>query len=367
VANVSVSHVFGDGVELGPLRAENDLSGTILNPTENAAVSNVSVDRAGRQGVTLSSVNGATLTSIALTNIGINAFDLEADQWNEGAKNVTINGCTVGGDLGGLFFANGGVSAGGWFTGGITVEGCTMTRPQAGDVILVQDPSIKDPPRGPFTFSNNTLLCGSSVYVACVQSVNGNVSVRGSSLQMPAGTIHEPVYHASIGSSLVFQQDTVSLFGSLGWRDATSTVSVMGGAWTPYGTSPTFASPSAPAKSSVVAAAYSPTAQGSSGSGGAPTAVLAAAHSASSPTASTIGPATLAGATLPPQQGTARVLVFAVTLACGAYIIVLLARRRRVEARRVRPATTASALDLLAPTFVRPDGSGLTTSSRLAN
>ncbi len=38
------------------------------------------------------------------------AFDLEADQWDEGATNVTIDGCTASG--GALFFANGGAGAG---------------------------------------------------------------------------------------------------------------------------------------------------------------------------------------------------------------------------------------------------------------
>jgi hypothetical protein len=235
VSNVAINDVFGDGVELTPLRAQGDIGGTIVNPTENATVSNVAVTGAGRQGVTLASVSGATFTSIALRRIGMNAFDVEADQWNEGAQNVTIDGCTVGAQIGGLFFANGGQSAGGPWTGNITVQGCIMKAPEAGSVILVQDPSAQDPPRGPMTFVNDTLLCGSSVYVACVQVKNGSVAVNSSTLLMPARTVHEAVYHGVVNSTLAFGQDNVSQYGPVGSVDATSSVSVQGGTWTPFG------------------------------------------------------------------------------------------------------------------------------------
>jgi hypothetical protein len=235
VSNVTVNSVYGDGVELAPLRAQGDRGGTILNPTENATITNVNVNGAGRQGITLTSVSGATLRSITLRRIGMNAFDVEADQWDEGAQNVSINGCTVGGEIGGLFFANGGASAGGAWTNNITVEGCTMQSPEAGDVILVQDPSATDAARGPMTFVNDTLLCGSSVYVACVQSKHGSISINDSTLQMPPGTLHEAVYRATVGSTLSFGQDTVSGYGSVGTTDGTSNVSVQGGTWTPFG------------------------------------------------------------------------------------------------------------------------------------
>jgi hypothetical protein len=235
VSNVAISDVFGDGLELTPLRAQGDMGGTIINPTEHASISNLEVTGAGRQGVTLASVSGATLTSIALRHIGMDAFDVEADQWDEGAQNVTIDGCTVGDQLGGLFFANGGASAGGAWTSNITVKGCTMKAPEAGDVILVLDPSAQDAPRGPLTFVNDTLLCGTSVYVACVQVKNGSVSIDSSTLQMPARTVHEAVYHATVDSTLAFDQDNVSQYGSVGTVDATSSASIVGGTWTPFG------------------------------------------------------------------------------------------------------------------------------------
>ena len=174
VNNVHVDNVWGDGLELAPLRAANDISSQILNPSENVSVNGLTVNVAGRQGVSLVSVNGATLTDVKLRHIGIDNFDVEADQWDEGAKNVTINGCQTG-DAGGLFFANGGASAeGSWYTGNITVENCTMTAPTGGDAILVQAPNPAPHPRGPFTFTNDTLRCGASVYVSCIQANNAD-------------------------------------------------------------------------------------------------------------------------------------------------------------------------------------------------
>ena len=137
VSNVTVSNVYGDGVELTPLRGADDLSGTIVNPTKNASIANVEINVAGRQGITLASVSNASISSVQLNHVGLNAFDLEADQSDEGVLNVTINGCRVGGDIGGLFFANGGSGAGSR-TKNVTVEDCIMAAPLAGDAYLRQ-------------------------------------------------------------------------------------------------------------------------------------------------------------------------------------------------------------------------------------
>lgn len=235
MSNLTINNVFGDGVELAPLRAANDLSNVIVNPTRNASLNHLAITGAGRQGITLASVTNATISAVVLNHIGINAFDVEADQWDEGATNVTINGCVVGGDLGGLFFANGGAGAGGYYTGNITVANCTMTGPLAGDVILVQPPALQPKPRGPFTFVNDILYCGSSVYVSCVQATDARISVTGSKLIMQPGTIHEPVYHAAVSSNVAFGEDAVTGYGLPGWTDPTSTVTVSGGSWTPFG------------------------------------------------------------------------------------------------------------------------------------
>ncbi len=148
---------------------------------------------------------------------------------------MTINGCETGGD-GGIFFANGGSSGGSFHTGNITVENCTMDRTTSGYAILVQTPPMEAHARGPFTFLNDTLHCGASVYVSCVQSSHANITVSNSTLIFPheGATIHEPVYSAANGSGLNFAGDSVTGYGEPGWKDGTSTVNISGGAWAPY-------------------------------------------------------------------------------------------------------------------------------------
>jgi hypothetical protein len=233
ISGVSVNNVYGDGIELAPLRAANDLSSTILNATKDVTINDVNIVGAGRQGITLASVNGAQISSVRLAHIGLDVFDLEADQWDEGARNVTINGCTSGAGNGGLFFANAGSGGGAPWTEGVTVENCTMDAQQAGDAVLIETPT-NQPARGAFTFTDDTLRCGASVYVACVEVTGGNVSVNQSTLLLPPGTVHEDAYYASNGSTVTLNGDTVTGYGTAGTADQSSAVHILGGAWSAF-------------------------------------------------------------------------------------------------------------------------------------
>jgi hypothetical protein len=259
VTDVNVCNVWGDGLELAPLRGSNDMSGTIINPTENVSVYGLTVNGAGRQGVTLASVEGANLTDVVLRHIGFDFFDVEADQSNEGAVNVTINGCEAGGD-GDLFFANGGASGGASFTRNITVENCTMDQATAGEAVLVQTPTKEVNPRGPITFLNDTLRCGASVYVSCIQSTDADIIVANSTVVVPGGTVHEPVFSANESSGLDFSGDSVSGYGTPGTQDSTSSVNISGGLWSPY-------SPPHPSPGPVHTGTASPLGASSSGGG----------------------------------------------------------------------------------------------------
>jgi hypothetical protein len=230
VTGVNVDNVWGDGLELAPLRASNDNSSVILNPSENVFVSGLRVNGAGRQGVSLASVSGADLTGVRLNRVGIDFFDVEADQWDEGARNVTINGCRTGG-VGELFFANAGMSS---YTSNITVENCTMEQSTAGDAVLVEGTAQEQNPRGPFTFLNDTLRCGSSIYVACIQSTDAKITVANSQVLVPGGTVHEAVFDATKSTGLNFAGDSVSGYGTPGTTDRSSVVSIAGGTWSPY-------------------------------------------------------------------------------------------------------------------------------------
>jgi len=240
VRSVTISHTFGDGISLSPLRGgANNNSGTILAPASAITISDVTVTGVGRQGLTFASVAGAQVSDVIVNNPGLDTFDVEADQWNEGATNVAIDGCLASG--GALFFANGGAgdAAG---THDITVEHCSMAKPEGGPAVLVQRKGKgghNGPPklRGPFTLRSDDLWCGTSVYTACVDLTGSDVTVTGSRLRFPASTIHEPVYGLASGSRAQFTDDVVLGYGMAGRVSSDSSVTVTGGVWRSSGLS----------------------------------------------------------------------------------------------------------------------------------
>lgn len=235
VRGVTISHTFGDGITLAPLRGgANHNSGMIVAPTTDVTVDGVTVDGAGRQGLTFASVEGAQVSDLIVKNVGLDTFDFEGDQTGEGASNVTIDGCLASG--GAIFFANGGASNAA-STHDITVEHCTMAVPQAGSAILVVRHGIGGKAkrqRGPFVFKSDVLRCGASAYVGCVQLHGANVTISDSHLLFPSGSVHEAVYGLS-GATAAFQRDVVQGYGRTGSASGKSRVHISGGLWTPAG------------------------------------------------------------------------------------------------------------------------------------
>ena len=234
IRNVAVDHVYGDGISLDPLRGGSDhMSGNILSATTDLTIDTVDITGSGRQGIALVSVNTAAIDDVALSDVGIDSFDVEADQVDEGTKNVTIDGCTSSSWNGGAFFANGGASNGSR-TGDIVVENCQMLHPQGGDAVLVDNIANANGQRGPFTFSQDTLWCGASVYVGCFQLSGATVSVTQSIVQFPKkDPIHEDLFHAGGSLALSFAGDNVQGWTDLGQGRASSTISISGGSWNP--------------------------------------------------------------------------------------------------------------------------------------
>jgi hypothetical protein len=242
IKGVTITNTFGDGITLSPLRAGADHnSGTILAPPKNVVIQGVTISGAGRQGVGIASALDVQVSDLIVQNPGIDTFDIEADQWNEGAENVTIDGCTSSG--GGIFFANGG-SGFGQNTHDVTVAHCAMAKLQAGTAILVYNKRGSRHQRGPLHFIADDLYCGASVYVACVELSGALVTVEDSVLHFPGGTIHEPVYQITKKSDAVFTNDRVTGFGRTGRVLRQSTLEVNGGRWV----SVTGATSSAPSK-----------------------------------------------------------------------------------------------------------------------
>ena len=177
----------------------------------------------------MASVAGAQISNLIVQNPGFNAFDLEADQGNEGATNVTIDGCTASG--GALFFANGGAGSGS-HTHDITVTHCTADKQTAGDPVLVHDIGRnKAHPRGPINFVADKIECGHIASVACVELSGASVTIENSVLDFPSGTMHEAVYHVARRSSVVFANDAVHGFGRTGRLARNSALRVTGGHW----------------------------------------------------------------------------------------------------------------------------------------
>jgi hypothetical protein len=241
IEHITITNTYGDGITLNPLRSGSDHKGSgIVSPTINATISNVDITGPGRMGIAFVSVrgatptsNGASVSSVTIDNVGLDTFDVEADQGSEGSQNVTINGCTASTTGPGDFFADGGSSSGKQ-TGNITVENCTMQAAQAGTAIWVARPTTGTVNRGPYLFDSDTFDCGTSIKVTCVIVSGGGVTVSNSTLSFPAGTPpFENVYTATSGTVLAFTNDTVTGYGQVGTFDSTSTVTVTGGTWTP--------------------------------------------------------------------------------------------------------------------------------------
>jgi len=234
MSGLTISKTFGDGINLEPLRGGFDhKSGQIINPAENISITNVVIRGAGRQGITLASVNGVTISNVTMTNIADDAFDFEADQNNEGAKNVVINGCSFSQ----LF----NISMQGAQTGPIMVENCVMPEADSGWALNINNTS-GGADAGPVTFNHDVFNCGASVYVACFDLVGAtNLVIENSraTIGYPRDQIHEHAYRAINNSNVSFIGDTVSGYGTLGSTSTNSFVSFVGGLWSPMHSGPT--------------------------------------------------------------------------------------------------------------------------------
>jgi Right handed beta helix region len=242
ISGVSVRGLGGDGITL----TGSDRSPYM--PTANAVVTNVTITDVGRQGITLSDIDGAKLSNLALTNIGLDTFDMEADNYGEVAQNVVVNGCTANG-AGGDFFGNGGQAGGNPDTSDIVVENCTMEQAQTGTAIFVDTPAGYGI-RGPFTFANDWFDCGSSAYVGCVEVTGGTVRIVNSTLTFPtnAEPQYRRVWDAFADSSVDFTSDVVAGYSTTAedGGDGTGVSAITGGSWTPW--SEGLQSPSPPAE-----------------------------------------------------------------------------------------------------------------------
>lgn len=229
ISDVRITHVFGDGLTFAPLRGSADhSSGKIIRPVTNLIVDKVWIDGAGRQGVSPVSVLNATMTDITIHHVHMNAFDFEADQGNEGAINVTINGCTV---VDAIALAN--ISENAGFTGPITIENCDMATLDGGTAVYVRSTS-NSIENGLISLENDSLRCQTRAPVACIQFMNGqNISISDSTITFGPGEFAtESVFSAIDKTHATFANDVVTGYGNRGSVQKHSTVTISGGTWT---------------------------------------------------------------------------------------------------------------------------------------
>jgi hypothetical protein len=229
ISNIRITHVFGDGITLAPLRGSSDhRSGVIIRPVTDLTIDKVWIDGAGRQGISPVSVTNATITDVTMHNVVMNGFDFEADQGNEGAINVTINGCNLV-NVGSL--ANIAENAG--FTGPITIENCNMATLDGGTSIYVRSTSDAIE-RGPVVFTDDNVRCQTRAPVSCFELENAeNFTISNSNITFGPGEVAtEAVYSAYLKTHANFVDDVVTGYGSRGLVWEHSTVTITGGTWT---------------------------------------------------------------------------------------------------------------------------------------
>lgn len=227
--NITTRDTFGDGINLEPLRGGDDwASGQILNPTEDVTAHDVTIVNAGRQAISPVSVDGANFSGVTIVNPGDNAFDFEADQNNEGAENVTVNGCSMSG-------ASINIAMNGVETGPIIFENCVMPAAGGGSVLTVSNAKGRAD-AGPIAFIDDHLWCAASVYVGCFQLEGAqDLLVKDSSIVVgfPHDLIHEAFLLGDGNTHAVFVDDQVSGYGKLGNTWPNSSMTVYGGSWKP--------------------------------------------------------------------------------------------------------------------------------------
>jgi hypothetical protein len=218
ISHVSISHVFGDCLDLEPQRSGTGSNGVVAPVSGLAAVS-LSATACGRNGVTCASVNGASFTDLTIGSTGQDDVDCEADErGGEGAKNLTITGASWNGLTS--------INAGGESTGPITINGLTMSGAGSGDALQVQNRDGSKP-AGAITIENSTIRCGESSYLACLTMSGANVVMSNDAMSIGfdyPGSLRSPVYHAAKGAVLTFSGTTVTGRYKPGTVDKTSKV-----------------------------------------------------------------------------------------------------------------------------------------------
>jgi hypothetical protein len=205
LTNITTENTFGDGLEL-----VGDLPNHISTPDTGLVVDGFTTVNAGRQGVTLADVYGATMTDIHIVSPAASGFAFESDEAGMGSGNVAISNCTY---VSGIYLVE-------YLTGPITFTNCSgLSHVQLGL------------PRGvhsqqPVTFVGGELICQDRNPRPCIDQWGGNLTFSHSAIvrRKPGKSYTEPIWSVNTGGHLAFVATTI--MGPFGSNDVTSTVTI---------------------------------------------------------------------------------------------------------------------------------------------
>ncbi len=204
--NVTTNNTYGDGLMLGFEPGHP--------PTSNLTVNGYTINKAGRQGVTLAYATQSTLNDVSINSAADAAWDFESDLTGIGAGNITIN--RPGGRKGGVLMQ-------GTLAGPITFNDSAFT----GDIQLVRAAAQSGQP---VTFNRGTVVMRNRFTGTPPAGiwVSGPGRLTFNGVQFPRRSAFGPpisgAWAAINGAQLTFNHSMV--VAPLGVNDATSKVTI---------------------------------------------------------------------------------------------------------------------------------------------
>jgi len=189
ITGVTAKDTWGDGLEL----VGNH------HPVTGLTVDGFTTTDAGRQGVTLAEVSGASLDHVHVVSPADSGFDFESDLPGLGSDNVSISNCTDDKGFNLIEF----------FSGPITITNCTG----------FHHVSLGSPhSNAPISFVGGHLTCKRIDPQPCIRQNGGSLRFTGVTIDRMAGIdkIKEPLWSVDSGGKLVFVASQIqSAFGSV--------------------------------------------------------------------------------------------------------------------------------------------------------
>jgi hypothetical protein len=204
IRNVTTDETWGDGLTLFANFPKDG------RPVTNLLVTNFTVSKAGRQGITPADVFGATFRNITITGSADRSWDFESDLRRVGTGDMTVTNCTF----------NKGLEIEDYLTGPLTFNNCSGSA----HIHVGSEHSQQ-----PITFNGGTILLRPDDHGTPPGGITmngGNLIFNGTkighlpSTRPPTG----PAWVVLDGAHLTFNHSSID--PPLGVRDSTSTVTV---------------------------------------------------------------------------------------------------------------------------------------------